>query len=46
LDNQGLRDFEVLSQECDQLQYLSLKYNQIANLKPLQSLNNLWILDL
>eukprot|EP00347_Sterkiella_histriomuscorum_P002741 403366984 len=46
LDNQGLRDFDILGQECEQLQLLSLRYNQITNLRPIQSLNNLWVIDL
>ena len=46
LDNQNLREVDIL-QECEQLQLISLRYNQIQSLiRPLQGWNNLWVIDL
>jgi len=35
LDSENLREVDVVASECEQLQYLSLRYNQIVSVKPL-----------
>ncbi len=46
LDSQNLREVDIIPAECENIQYLSLRFNQIINVKPLFILLNLWVIDL